>query len=71
MTEDQIKNIFTYHPPDAGQREVYEKINAAVTELALLLNELLPEGPGKAVAFRKLQEARHQANACVALNGTF
>jgi hypothetical protein len=25
MTEDQIKNIFTYHPPNAGQREVYEK----------------------------------------------
>jgi len=71
MTEDQIRNIFTYHPPDAGQREVYEKINALFVYVALELNALLPEGPGKTVAFRKLQEARHQANACVALNGTF
>ena len=71
MTEDQIKNIFTYHPPDAGQREVYEKTNAMFVHVALELNALLPEGPGKTAAFRKLQEARHQANACVALNGTF
>lgn len=71
MQSEQITEIFSYHPPTEGQREIYERINESFRSLALELNTLLPEGPGKTVAFRKLQEARHQANACVALDGKF
>lgn len=71
MTKDQIKDIFSYHPPTPEQREVYERINAAFIACAEAIEPLLPEGPGKTVAIRKLSEARMQANASVALEGRF
>lgn len=71
MTQEQIKNIFSYHPPTVEQQEVYQKINEAFQQTATTINELMPAGPGATVAIRKLSEARMAANAAVALNGTF
>ena len=71
MTTEEITNIFSYHPPTEEQRKIYEEINKQYLALALHLQILLPEGPGKTVALRKLSEARMQANACVALEGKF
>ncbi len=71
MTENQLKDIFTYHPPTPEQREIYEKINVAFLECAHVVNTVTPEGPGKTAAIRKLSDARMQANASVALEGRF
>jgi hypothetical protein len=71
MTNEQIREIFSYHPPTPEQREIYEKINAAFIQCAGAIEPLMPEGPGKTVAIRKLAEARMQANASVALEGRF
>lgn len=71
MTEDQLKHIFSYHPPTPDQREIYEKINAAFLECARVVNAVTPEGPGKTAAIRKLSDARMAANASVALEGRF
>ena len=71
MTKEQIKHIFSYHPPTAEQREVYEQINAAFIACAEAIEPLLPEGPGKTVAIRKLADARMAANASVSLEGLF
>ena len=71
MTEDQLKDVFSYHAPTEKQREVYEKINAAFLDCARVVNAVTPEGPGKTVAIRKLSDARMQANASVALEGRF
>ena len=71
MTYEQIKDIFTYHAPTPEQREIYEQINAAFVACAVVIEPLLPEGPGKTVAIRKLAEARMQANASVSLEGRF
>jgi hypothetical protein len=71
MTDNQLKDIFTYHPPTPEQREIYEKINAAFLECAHVVNAVTPEGPGKTAAIRKLSDARMQANASVALEGRF
>jgi Xaa-Pro aminopeptidase len=71
MSTEQLKEIFSYHAPTAEQREIYEKINAAFLACAETIDPLLPEGPGKTVAIRKLAEARMQANASVALEGKF
>ncbi len=71
MTNEQLENIFTYHPPVNGEREAYEQINASFLETAKVINELMPNGPGATVAIRKLAEARMAANAAVALKGTF
>lgn len=71
MTNEEVIHIFTYQPPTLEQVEVYDYVGAKFRELAVVLNEQLPDGPGKTVALRKLAEARMQANACVALNGKF
>jgi hypothetical protein len=66
-----IEHIFAYHPPSEAQARVYEAINGSFASIAHYLNSVLPEGPGKTVAIRKLAEARMQANAAVALEGRF
>ena len=71
MTDDQLKDVFTYHPPTPAQREIYEKINAAFLECARVVNAVTPEGPGKTVAIRKLSEARMQANHSISVEGRF
>jgi hypothetical protein len=71
MTQDQLKDIFSSHAPTPEQREIYEQINAAFLACVRTIEPLLPEGPGKTVAIRKLAEARMQANASVALEGKF
>ncbi|HKX32094.1 MAG TPA: hypothetical protein VJ302_30690 [Blastocatellia bacterium] len=71
MTNEQIKDIFSYHPPTPEQRETYEQINAVFIECAEKINALMPAGPGHTVAIRKLADARMAANAAVALEGKF
>lgn len=69
--EEEINAIFSYHPPTAEQRDTYEAINQAFIEAASKIIPLLPDGPGKTVAVRKLADARMAANASVALGGKF
>lgn len=71
MTDDQLKEIFSYHAATETQRLAYEQINTAFLECAQVVNAAVPEGPGKTVAIRKLSEARMQANHCIALEGRF
>jgi len=67
----EIMDIFSYHPPTPEQRETYEFINLAFQQCALKITTLLPNGPGKTAAMRKLADARMAANAAVALEGRF
>jgi len=71
MTDEQLKDVFTYHAPTEEQRGLYERINAAFLECARVVNAVSPDGPGKTVAIRKLADARMQANASIALEGRF
>lgn len=71
MTDEQLKDIFTYRPPTEKQRELYERINIAFLECAQVVNAVTPDGPGKTVAIRKLSDARMAANAAIALEGRF
>lgn len=34
MTEQQIEDIFSYHPPTEEQRAIYEQINKAFVDCA-------------------------------------
>lgn len=69
--EQEIREIFSYHPPTEEQREIYEQINKAFIQLGLTIAPLLPDGPGKTVAIRALSDARMKCNASVALEGRF
>lgn len=66
-----IRDIFSYHAPTEEQRETYERINAAFIQLALEVEPLMPDGPGKTAAMRSLSSARMACNASIALEGRF
>lgn len=69
MTEEQLENWFTYHPPKVGQPEKYEAIRAAAHEFAKVVVELTPESADQSVAVRKIREAVYSANAAIACEG--
>ena len=66
MELKEIENRFTYHAPKEGQPKKYEAIRATAKLLAVLVNDLCPEGREKALAFTKLEEATFWANASIA-----
>ena len=69
MTKEEIENRFTYHAPKPGQPEIYQDIRTLAKELALDINEFVPEGREKSLAFTKLEEAVMWSNAGIARHG--
>ena len=69
--EDRIVDIFAHHPPDEMQAAKHKRIHELYTILALEVHPMLPAGPGRTVAIRKLLEAMREANSAVALGGKF
>lgn len=65
----KIERMFTYHPPQPGQPEKYQKIRDKAKELAYLIDELCPLGREQALALTKLQETTMWANAGIAMEG--
>jgi hypothetical protein len=70
LSDDDLARWFAYHSPtDDAIRDAHEQIRAGYGELAQQMNNLLPEGPDKTVALRKLRKLREAmwgANAAVA-----
>lgn len=69
MTKEEIDCNFTYHAPKPGQPEIYQDIRTLAKELALDINEVVPEGREKSLALTKLEEAVFWANAGIARHG--
>ena len=63
MTEQEIKNNFTYHTPSADMPKKFETLREKAKELAFLIEELVPNGREKSLAHTKLQEVIMWANA--------
>lgn len=68
MTDEQIKNNFSYHSPKAGQPEKYTSLRETAKEFAYLLNDLCPDSREKSLAMTKLEECVMWANASIARN---
>ena len=66
MTEKEIDHLFTYHPPNDGQAEKYDRLRAAGHFLAMMILELVPPGADQSAAIRKVREAIMTANAGIA-----
>lgn len=71
FTDEEIEFLFTYHPPTPEQARRYEVVNQAFQRCAKDIVDLMPDGPGKTVAMRKLGEARMSVNMAIALEGRF
>lgn len=69
MTDEQIYNWFSYHPPTAEQLLQYESIRASAREFADVINQVVPESADKTAAIRKLRECVMTANAAIACGG--
>ena len=69
MDAADLANRFTYHAPQNGQVELYQKIRDAGHELAKLLNESCPESREKSLAVTHLEDAVMWANAAIARHG--
>jgi hypothetical protein len=67
-SDDELRNRGAYHPPTSPAIvEAHEKIRAAYTDLALAMNNLLPECPLKTRALNSIGDAMMLANQTVAL----
>ena len=69
ITEDKLREIFTYHAPEGDQPERYERIRQAGLELALTIHRDCPISADASTAIRKIREAVMTANAAIALKG--
>jgi len=65
----KLRDIFTYHAPDADQQVAYEKLRNAAYDFAVALTELTPPSADQTAALRKLRECVMTANAAIALKG--
>lgn len=67
MTNDEVWQRFRYHaplPPNRANDHAHAR--QLICDLALALNEALPECREKALVFTKLEEALFWANAGIA-----
>jgi hypothetical protein len=69
FTEKQLKEIFTYHAPNAEQQVKYQVLRTAALEFAKVLVEITPESADQTACIRKLRECVMTANASIALDG--
>jgi hypothetical protein len=67
-TDAQLDNWFAYHRPTGDTIAAHERVRVEFRALAATLQELIPECPGKTVAFRAVREAMFAANAAIACN---
>ncbi len=65
---DRIENNYTYHEPKEGQTEKYKALRSKAKELAILIEDTVPNSREKSLAHTKLEEAVMWANAGIARN---
>ena len=63
ITEDELRNWFTYHAPAADDVAAYGEIREAALALARSIVRLTPVSADQTAAIRKLREAVMTANA--------
>jgi hypothetical protein len=71
INENDLDEIFEYHPPTPGQRVRYEVLRAAAKHFARTILSNTPPSPDQSAAIRKLRECVMTANAAVALDGKY
>lgn len=67
FTPEKLHEMFVYHPPTPEAITLHDAVNSMCEGVAREFNERLPQSPETTLAIRALQDARHWANAAVAL----
>lgn len=67
VAPDHLTNRFTHHPPkDQATISAHEDTRTAALLFAMMVDENVPEGREKALAYTKIEEAMMWANAGIA-----
>lgn len=66
MTNEEIRDRYTYHEPTAAGAHRHEKLSEAFIDLHTLVDDICPDGRSKALAFTSLEVAKSHASAAVA-----
>ena len=66
MTNEEIRDTFTYHPPTPAGVHRHSKLSQGFIDLMTLIDDVCPDGRSKALARTKLEEAKFHASAAVA-----
>lgn len=66
ITESDLNNWFTYHPPTGDQIEKYAEIRLIALRFAQVILRNTPPSADQTTAIRKIREAVMTANAAIA-----
>ncbi len=66
IKQDELDNLFAYHPPTDSQRKRYEELRAGAKAFAELVVRLTPGCADQRAAVRHIREAVMTANAAIA-----
>ncbi len=69
ITDSELKNWFTYHPPTGDQQDRYLALREQGYLLAEKIRDLCPPSADTTVAIRKVREAIMTANQGIACGG--
>lgn len=69
ITEENLENWFTHHPPTKDQIDQYHMVRAAGKAMALAVLNNTPPSADQTTAIRKVREAVMTANAAIACGG--
>ena len=69
ITEEDLFNWFSYHPPIEDQQNKYLRIREAALMFARAIIFDTPASPDQTTAIRKIREAVMTANASIACRG--
>lgn len=70
ITDQEIENIFTYHPATPEQQAKYKAIRSGAMAFARILLDNTPACADQTAALRKLRESVMTANASIALSAS-
>jgi hypothetical protein len=68
MDQAKLRKRFKHHPPGERAAIAHGLVRNDFTDLAVSLNDLLPESREKSLVFTALEEALMWANAAIARN---
>jgi hypothetical protein len=71
ISDEELKDLFVYHPWTEEQIEKGNKVREALASAAKAIIENVPPSPDRTVALRKIREARMDANSAITHNGKY
>ncbi len=69
--ENAINDAFEYHPWTPGMVEAGKQVRAVLANAVKVIVAVVPPGPDRSAAIRKIREARMDANSAITHGGKY